>query len=358
MYSAEHFRVTAVAGLLCLLSSSAAVAQAPTSSAPDRRLRIGLFEPDAAWADRIQAGALEAQAEWNGRGGVAGSSLELVRLPSTAPWRGAGAQLARFIVEHDLCALIGPSDSASAHIAVQVATRLRVPIIALSADPTLTAAKDPWIFAGVPSDLEQARALLRRALPRPEGRAALLVVPPGRAGRPRLVALKRACAELGVEAGELLDEQDVVLLWLDPAPAKTFLQEFGRGLGETFVLGSLRLRRREFLEPAARATTRLLLPEPRDGSHELGAALGYDAFDAIARAAETFGTSRDAIREGLTRLPTRSPRSGLVGFEPRATRAGPTKLATLRSHLGLRPPPLSDSSSEQRNVGAAPATGE
>lgn len=115
-----------------------------------------MFEPDETWAACVQTGALRAQSEWNRRGGVDGVPLELVRLPKTARWRNAGAQLARFIVERDLCAVIGPSDRAAAHVAAQVATRLRVPIITLCSDPALTAAKDPWIFCAAACDREPA----------------------------------------------------------------------------------------------------------------------------------------------------------------------------------------------------------
>jgi len=354
--SVEQISMTGAACLLAVMTGGSAMGQASDSPVVARdTLRIGLFEPEESWADCIQSGALLAQSEWNGRGEAGGVVVELVRLPKTAAWRDAGAQLARFIVERDLCAVIGPSESAAAHVAVQVATRLRVPIITFSSDSALTAAKAPWIFSAVPSDLEQARALLRQALPQPEAARALLVTPPGRKGRARLAALRKACAELGVRAEESYAGQDAVLLWLDAAEAKAYLQAAPRALASSCVLGSLRLQRRELLESAADGTTPLILPVLGDGSHELGAALGYDALQAIVRAAEQVGTSRDSIRAGLARLPIRARRSGLERFDANGSRVGRIAFSLIRSTMGSTPPPTSDVRGEHCETRNAPA---
>ncbi len=129
---------------------------------PAQPLKVGLFEPDPATADQVERSALLVQSDWNQRGGVHGRALRVVRIPAASGWQDGGAKLAQFIQKHKLCAVIGPHDADSAHVAAQVATRMRVPILTLCADPTLTAAKDPWIFRASTGD-EALQAVARAA---------------------------------------------------------------------------------------------------------------------------------------------------------------------------------------------------
>jgi hypothetical protein len=198
--------------------------------------------------------------------------------------------VARLLGEPGLAALVGAPDGASAHVAVQAATKRRVPVITLCPEESLTRAGDPWVFRAVPDDASQARALLRRA--RLRGRKALLVVPEGREGRERRRSLESACRDSGVTvAGAPAEGGDAVLLWLDPPEARAW---FAGPVPRALVLASSRLDDPAFLDQAPAAAEGMLLP--------LGGALqaaAYDAVAAVVSAVRSQGPLPAQVRAGL-----------------------------------------------------------
>ena len=315
-------------------------------------------------------GGAGAAAAVNAPGGVGGSRIELLSLQPSRPWREGPSRMARLIYEERIVALVGPTDGASAHVAAQVATRKRIPVLTLSAESSLTRALDPWVFRGLPDDAAQARALLRWALPEPGGARAAAVVPHGRVGRERLAALQEACDDLGVEltqvvrygdgprgAGEagapsLPADLDALLLWLDPAPALAFSRGLSRDRFPRHLLGSLRLDHPDFLAGAAVHLEGLAVPRLHgapDAGPDLEARLGYDMIRALARAVDRFGPGPAAIRQGLTQLELFDGRSGAFRFDDRGNRRGAIPIHVLRGgawvadagHAAPRPPQAS-----------------
>lgn len=301
------------AELLLLLALSAAAGPAP---AP---LIVGVLETPGTCGAGLYAGAEAAAREVNSSGGIAGRPLVLRRLADSNPWKTGARLMAQLTSAPGLLALLGPQDGAGAHLAAQVATRRRIPVIVLSPEDSLTQAKDPWVFRGVPSDRRQAEALLLWAAADPRGKTAAAVVPEGREGRERLRSLRAACRSLGVNVSEDSPPRgaDFLLLWLDPGPALRWFQGAGSSLKEVRLLGSLRLDDEVFLRRAPPQAEGLALPR-------LGGltAAAHDLVLAIADAARREGPGTAEVRRGLA--------SGSPRFDSRGNREGPVPVGALR----------------------------
>ena len=91
---------------------------------------------------------------------------------SDVPWGKASAELVKLIYDDRVLAVIA-TDRNSSHLAEQLAVKAFVPLIAMSADHTLTAANIPWIFRlpgeAAPADAFRLLVDGRRPL-RPEPR--------------------------------------------------------------------------------------------------------------------------------------------------------------------------------------------
>lgn len=303
-----------------------------------RPLVIGLFESGGLQGASLVRGAESAVTRINAEGGVCGRPLELLRLSVPGPWRDIAGLMARAVFEEDLVAVVGPADRRGAHLAAQIVTRRRVPLLALSAGTALTRVKDPWIYQGVPDDREQAAALLRWAFAEPRGRSVDLVVPAGSDGEERARALEEVCASLGVTArrrvipggrapGPAAESPDVdaTLLWLDPGPALDYLAA-RKGDGG-LVLASTRLDQEEFLEMAPEGCA---LPSYRSSSAGSGLeALAHDMVLALARSARENGSSAEDIRNGLAVI-TISGEAGEFRFDQGGRRQGTIPIWTRR----------------------------
>jgi len=122
-------------------------------------IRIGLFAPDSGAA---YEGATLAIDELNAAGGLRGVPLRLVQRWTDDPWTGGAKEMVRLVYDDSVWAVLGSVDGAATHIAEQVVTKARVPLIApASADPTLTYIRIPWMFRLPPDDEAQAEALIR-----------------------------------------------------------------------------------------------------------------------------------------------------------------------------------------------------
>ena len=91
--------------------------------------KIGLFGPGAA--------ALAPS--------LSGSGYEVVGISSEAAWGKASTELVKLIYDPDVIGVVA-TDRASAHLAEQIAVKALMPVLAISADRTLTSANLPWIF--------------------------------------------------------------------------------------------------------------------------------------------------------------------------------------------------------------------
>jgi len=304
---------------------------APAAAAPPP-LRLGLLESGGLYGGAVSEGAREAVREINALGGVRGRKLALHSLPETDdPWMDGAPRIAQLAYEKKLTVLLGPTDRSLAHLAGQIATKLRIPLLALSGGRLLTRVYDPWLFRGIPEDSAQAQALLRWADPRVSSKRAVAVIPGGRDGAERLEALREACAGSGFELAGILKGTEapvqirggVILLWLDPAPAHEFIRRNQRASEENLVLGSLRLA-----VPGPESAA-IVLPDLAWKD------LGYDLVRSLADAAEEEGTAPEDIRRGLLAGRRVRGRSGEFIFDANGNREGAVPV-TVRSGVSPR----------------------
>jgi len=331
--------------------------RSPRAAASGAPFRIGLLDSGGPGDGDLASGASVAAAEINASGGIDGRRLQLVVLEPASPWRDTGSLLARTIFTDGLSALIGPTEAASAHVAAQVGTKSRIPVITLAAEDSLTQAGDPWIFRGIPGDGQQASALLNWALDDTAGRKAAIVVPPGREGRNRLTALRTACRAHGVsivsvaeESASGLDvvsgplsirEADVLFLWLDPQAALRFLRRRPEMATEVQILGNLWLAEPGFLDEAPLWADGLALPLLVTGRDQsVREALGYDMVQAIAAAARSTGSTPTAIRENLLQQSPWQGKTGVFRFGPSGERDGKIAVGLLRDGKLVPAPPV------------------
>jgi len=118
----------------------------PLADNPAGEVRIGIFGPQA---DKLAADPALQHA--------AGSGFTLVGVPSEQAWGKSSSALVDLFGQERLIGLIA-TDRASSHLAEQLAVKMFVPLIAVSADRSLTALNIPWIFR-LPVDASIADAV-------------------------------------------------------------------------------------------------------------------------------------------------------------------------------------------------------
>ena len=117
----------------------------PLADNPPGEVRIGIFGPQA---DKLAADP--------GLQRAAGQGYTLVGVPSEGAWGKASTALVELMGQDRLIGMIS-TDRNSSHLAEQLAVKMFVPLIALSADRSLTALNIPWIFRMPPdASIEQA----------------------------------------------------------------------------------------------------------------------------------------------------------------------------------------------------------
>jgi len=106
----------------------------PLADNPAGQVFIGIFGPQA---DKLAADPALQRA--------AGRNYTLVGVPSEGAWGKASTALVELMGQDRLIGLIA-TDRNSSHLAEQLAVKMFVPLIAVSADRSLTALNIPWIF--------------------------------------------------------------------------------------------------------------------------------------------------------------------------------------------------------------------
>jgi ABC-type branched-subunit amino acid transport system substrate-binding protein len=307
-------------------------------------VRIGVLE-----GGQFAQGAAEAAADLNAGAGMAGRRIELLQVTPESPWQDGAGLTARLVFEADVVALVGPADGTGSHIAAQIATRKRIPLLSVAPEDTLTQAHVPWVFRGVPGDAAQARAVLDLLFADSRGHSAALAVPAGREGRQRLASLRQVCGELGMrvhsvvemERGALQDSAslsllraaDVLLLWLDPEDALALLGRISADALPARMAGSTRLDDRRFWAQAPAQADDMVLPLLRRqaGSGKSTAhALGYDMVRALAAAAGSGGITAQRLQRALDAGMQLSGKSGVFRFDSNGNRLGRIPLARVR----------------------------
>ena len=128
-------------------------------------IRIGLFaptSPEHLVGRSMFDGAKLAIEQFNASGSFNGVPLRLKRRWDDDPWRGGSKEMIKLVYEDSVLAVIGSVDGATTHVAEQVVTKAWLPLLSpVSADPTLTYIRIPWMFRLPPNDEVQAAVLIR-----------------------------------------------------------------------------------------------------------------------------------------------------------------------------------------------------
>jgi len=119
----------------------------PVADAPPGPVRIGIFGPGA---ERQAAGLSGILTDYAGR-------YSLAAVSSDVPWGKASTGLVKLIYDDHALVLIAV-DRNSSHLAEQLAAKAFVPVVAISADRSLTSVNIPWIVRLAP-DTRLADAL-------------------------------------------------------------------------------------------------------------------------------------------------------------------------------------------------------
>jgi len=303
-----------------LISLALTTAPAAAGPVPVDPVRVGLIAGQAPWPASLAAGAQEAADRINREGGVDGRPLVLTRLATARPWHDGASRISRLAATPGTVALLGAVDGGEAHLAAQVASRLRLPLVTVSPEESLTQAGSVWVFRAIADDHEQARSLLARIPGGTAGRHATLVIPGGREGRERQAAVGRAWRESGMGQLTILTvppalppapaRDEILLLWLDAGPARLLLESWSERRPAGLLLGSTRLNHPAFLHGLDR--NNLMLP---GGADDLSRRLGRDLVNMLARALADAGEGSHALRAALAATPSFSGETGIMMFD-------------------------------------------
>ncbi len=119
----------------------------PLKDAAAGPLRIGLFGPNA---EQAAAALRPLLARYQGR-------YELEPIAADVPWGKASSALVSLVYERNAIGLLS-TDRNSSHLAEQIAVKSFIPLVAISADKSLTSVNIPWIFR-LPPDTSLTEAL-------------------------------------------------------------------------------------------------------------------------------------------------------------------------------------------------------
>jgi len=146
--------------LLLLVFISTAKTLSQDIENPSLKIKIGLLIQDSSYISVVK-GAELAVRNANHKGGLNGRQFQIVVRSMEGPWGTGSKQAVDLIFEEKVWALLGAHDGRNAHLVEQAATKSQVVFVsAWSGDPTLSQAFVPWFFNCVPTDRQQAGALI------------------------------------------------------------------------------------------------------------------------------------------------------------------------------------------------------
>lgn len=126
-------------------------------------LPVGFFGPDDPRHEAggaVFMGVQLAIEHANAQAGEDQKPFRLFSRWSDDPWRAGASAVVKLAMEDRAVAVVGGIDSASTHLAEQVAAKALLPLLdPVSTDETANAAFVPWIFSYAPGDSLLARAI-------------------------------------------------------------------------------------------------------------------------------------------------------------------------------------------------------
>jgi ABC-type branched-subunit amino acid transport system substrate-binding protein len=262
-------------GLLILaLMAGAACLQAGETSTNNTNLVIGLLlPPEEPGAASLHDGATLGVELANQS---PGPRIRLVIRGRIGQWGADGVEAARMVTDDGALGLIAPPDGAATHLVLQVSGRTAVPVIALSADSSVSQTGVPWMTRIVPRTIEEAKMLFTGI----HASHWVAVIPDGRAGREAARDLNEAASNSNCSIEKMIEvnrsltnttrlckqilknHPDAILLWLDPATAGTLAKALRAAGFAGTLAGPGRLRSADFAKTAGDAMEGLMVTGP------------------------------------------------------------------------------------------------
>ena len=101
----------------------------------------------------------------NAAGGLQGVPFRLVKRWAYDPWGAGSTEVIRLVYQDSVWAVIGSLNGDATHIAEQIVTKAWAPLLSpVSADPTLTYIRIPWMFRLPPDDQKQAQVIVNKGI--------------------------------------------------------------------------------------------------------------------------------------------------------------------------------------------------
>jgi len=247
------------------------------AAAESTNVVIGLLlPPEEAEAASLREGVVLAVEHAN-RGPA--PTVSVVVRGRIGQWGADAVEAARMVLDDGARGLIAPPNGAATHLALQVAGRTAVPVIALCADSSVSRTGVPWMVRIAPTTIEEARFLLADLNVRSPGpQRWVALVPDGRAGREVSRDLSQAAAaahcklknlqEIGpalthfdsVIAQVLKERPDGVLVWLEPVAAGRLARRLREAGFAGKLAGPSRCNSPAFLAASAQASEGFVVP--------------------------------------------------------------------------------------------------
>ncbi len=137
-------------------------------------VKIGLMLPDRSYHEVLHATEM-AVSKANFNGGFNGVPFDLVVRTTEGPWGAGSKEFVSLVFEDSVWAILGSLYGRNAHLAEQVTAKSHIAYLESRAtEATLSQAFVPWFFRCVPSDDQQAIAVLERINKTGGGRLAVL----------------------------------------------------------------------------------------------------------------------------------------------------------------------------------------
>jgi branched-chain amino acid transport system substrate-binding protein len=133
-----------------------------------KEVRIGLFLPTGTknkYDQSLINAANLAVEEINASGGYKSIPFRLITRWSSDPWGAGSKEMIKLVYQDSVLAVIGSIDGEATHVAEQIVTKAWLPLLSpISADPTLTYIRIPWIFRLPPDFKAQSTVLVNAGM--------------------------------------------------------------------------------------------------------------------------------------------------------------------------------------------------
>jgi branched-chain amino acid transport system substrate-binding protein len=334
-----------------------------------RTIKIGLLIKDNN-SQAAKNGAEMAIRIANAKGGFNGKLFELVIRSMEGPWGTGSKQAVDLIFEKNVCAVMASCDGRNGHLVEQVATKARIVFLSTwASDPTLAQAFVPWYFSCVPTDIQQADALIKEIYKKRKF-TRIAVVSDGSydsklalesfleitkaAGYPELLQLviKSICNDFNVLIDEIkhADIQGIVLFG-NPSASIPFIKLIEQNKMNQTLFGSLSLMDEDefpVLDIKYYENVTLVSPGKRLGSKGLVfreeflrtygkipgavAAYSFDGMSLLIEAIKRAGLDRENIQKALSKLHFEGV-TGTICFDDKGKRIGTVGLVEIKNGI-------------------------